>query len=39
MKIEKELDSGPILLSKSIKSGNLTFGQLEKSLSELGSKA
>ena len=38
MKIEKELDSGPILLSKSIKSGNLTFGQLEKSLSELGSK-
>ena len=35
MKIEKELDSGPILLSKSIKSGNLTFGQLEKSLSEL----
>ena len=38
MKIEKELDSGPILLSKSIKSENLTFGQLEKSLSELGSK-
>ena len=38
MKIEKELDSGPILLSKSIKSGNLTFGKLEKSLSELGSK-
>ena len=38
MKIEKELDSGPILLSKSIKSGDLTFGQLEKSLSELGSK-
>ena len=38
MKIEKELDSWPILLSKSIKSGNLTFGQLEKSLSELGSK-
>tara|TARA_B100000886_G_scaffold73833_1_gene47586 strand:+ start:52108 stop:52992 length:885 start_codon:yes stop_codon:yes gene_type:complete len=38
MKIEKELDSGPILLSKSIKSRNLTFGQLEKSLSELGSK-
>ena len=38
MKIEKKLDSGPILLSKSIKSENLTFGQLEKSLSELGSK-
>ena len=38
MKIEKELDTGPILLSKSIKSRNLTFGQLEKSLSELGSK-
>ena len=37
MKIEEKLDSGPILMSKSISSKNLTYGNLEKALSKLGS--
>ena len=37
MKIEEKLDSGPILISKSISSKNLTYGNLEKALSKLGS--
>ncbi len=37
MKIEEKLDSGPILMSKSISSKNLTYGNLEKDLSKLGS--
>ena len=39
MKIEEELDSGPVLISKSFElDKNLTYGEAEKKLSEIGAK-
>ncbi len=39
MKIEEELDSGPVLISKGFElDQNLTYGEAEKKLSEIGAK-
>ena len=39
MKIEEELDSGPVLISKGFEiEKNLTYGEAEKKLSEIGAK-
>ena len=39
MKIEEELDSGPVLISKGFElEQNLTYGEAEKKLSEIGAK-